>query len=65
MFSGHLFFGARNSESCLSQKFDLRFLSFDCQSSKSDFQNYESFLFSTFWFLFVNQSRVNLNSIKT
>ncbi|WP_446320035.1 hypothetical protein, partial [Vibrio vulnificus] len=42
----------------------LRFLSFDSQSSKSDFQNYESFLFSTFWFLFVNQSRVNLGLVK-
>ncbi|EPS3402221.1 hypothetical protein ACVD4U_004283, partial [Vibrio vulnificus] len=49
----------------LNRKFDLRFLSFDCQSSKSDFQNYESFLFSTFWFLFVNQSRVNLGLGKT
>ncbi|EOH4103466.1 hypothetical protein ACVXVO_004666, partial [Vibrio vulnificus] len=27
---------------------------FDWQSSKSGFQNYESFRFSTFWFLFVN-----------
>ncbi len=69
-FSGQLFFGAKNSERCLSQlsgKREVRavgsirnlmlgFLSFDCQSSKSDFQNYESFLFSTFWFLFVSQS---------
>ncbi|TQQ30010.1 hypothetical protein FLL67_10500 [Vibrio cholerae] len=56
---------ARGWGGWLNQKFDLRFLSFDCQSSKSDFQNYEPFLFSTFWFLFVNQSRANLNSIKT
>ncbi|POB97285.1 hypothetical protein CRN41_12935 [Vibrio vulnificus] len=39
-------------------------MSFDCQSSKSDFQNHELFRFSTFWFLFVNQSRVNLVSRK-
>ncbi|HAS8362631.1 TPA: hypothetical protein I7715_21970, partial [Vibrio vulnificus] len=39
-------------------------MSFDSQSSKSDFQNYESFLFSTFWFLFANQSRVNLGLVK-
>ncbi|RZQ06435.1 hypothetical protein D8T39_20900 [Vibrio vulnificus] len=33
-----------------------------CQNSKSDYQNYDSFWFSTFWFLFVIQSRVNLGS---
>ncbi|AUW39168.1 TPA: hypothetical protein I7730_25840 [Vibrio vulnificus] len=33
-----------------------------CQNSKSDYQNYDSFRFSTFWFLFVIQSRVNLGS---
>ncbi|EOA6554476.1 hypothetical protein ACH7VL_004417, partial [Vibrio vulnificus] len=79
LFSGHLFFGAGSSENCLNQfsckrevrggwlnqQFDLRFLSFDYQISKSDFQNYESFRFSTFWLLFVNQSRVNLVSRKT
>ncbi|PNM67551.1 hypothetical protein AL548_015165 [Vibrio vulnificus] len=49
----------------LNQQFDLRFLSFSGQISKSDFQNYDSFRFSTFWLLCVNQSRVNLGSIKT
>ncbi|POC43776.1 hypothetical protein CRN48_15590 [Vibrio vulnificus] len=33
-----------------------------CQNSKSDYQNYDLFRFSTFWFLFVIQSRVNLGS---
>ncbi|EGR0050569.1 hypothetical protein FR265_23760, partial [Vibrio vulnificus] len=47
-----------------NQQFELRFLSFSSQISKSDFQNYESFRFSTFWLLFVNQSRVNLISSK-
>ncbi|EGQ9353921.1 hypothetical protein F3W76_25110 [Vibrio parahaemolyticus] len=36
-----------------------------CQNSKSDYQNYDSFRFSKFWLLFVNQSRVNLVSRKT
>ncbi|TOO40284.1 hypothetical protein CGH38_21840 [Vibrio parahaemolyticus] len=49
----------------LNQQFDLSFLSFSRQISKSDFQNYELFRFSTFWLLFVNQSRVNLFSRKT
>ncbi|EOS8345612.1 hypothetical protein ACNPDC_004451, partial [Vibrio vulnificus] len=31
-----------------------------CQNSEPEYQNYDSFRFSTFWFLFVNQSRVNL-----
>ncbi|EIT6978101.1 hypothetical protein L2596_004342 [Vibrio vulnificus] len=51
-----IFRQARGYGGWLNQQFDLRFLSFDSQSSKSDFQNYESFLFSMFWFLFVNQS---------
>ncbi|PWY28063.1 hypothetical protein D8T45_17875 [Vibrio vulnificus] len=49
----------------LNQQFDLSFLSFSGQISKSDFQNYESFRFSTFCLLFVNQSRVNRGSSKT
>ncbi|WP_080608899.1 hypothetical protein, partial [Vibrio vulnificus] len=78
LFSGHLFFGAENSECCLNQlsgkrevravgsiqKFDLRFLSFDCQSSKSVFQIYESFQFFRSWLLFVSQHRVNLGFLK-
>ncbi|HDZ3778371.1 TPA: hypothetical protein RSW71_003307 [Vibrio cholerae] len=70
LFSGHLFFVAENSENCLNQfsgkrevgaagsirNLILGFLSFSSQISKSDFQNYESFRFSTFWLLFVNQS---------
>ncbi len=36
-----------------------------CQNSEPDYQNYESFLFSTFWLLCVNQSRVNLGSGQT
>ncbi|EID0062960.1 hypothetical protein LA284_004330 [Vibrio vulnificus] len=55
-----IFGQARGWGGWLNQQSALRFLSFDCQSSMSDFQNYESFLFSAFWFLFVNQSRVNL-----
>ncbi|MBG0757623.1 hypothetical protein BOO21_20070 [Vibrio cidicii] len=43
-----IFGQARCLDCWLNQKFDLRFLSFDSQSSKSDFQNYESFQF--FWF---------------
>ncbi len=39
-------------------------MSFDSQSSKSVFQNYESFRFFDFWLLFVSQSRVNLGSVK-
>ncbi len=81
LFSGHLFFGAKNSENCLNQfsgKREVRavgsirnpFLGFQtsnqiCQNSEPDYQNYESFLFSTFWLLFVNQSRVNLVFRKT
>ncbi|NOI10534.1 hypothetical protein F0254_17010 [Vibrio alginolyticus] len=64
MFFGHLFFGAENSDSCLNQQFDLEFLSFSGRISKLDFQNYESFRFSTFWLWFVNQSRVNFVSNK-
>ncbi|EGR0072772.1 hypothetical protein D8T43_22890 [Vibrio vulnificus] len=36
-----------------------------CRNSKSDYQNYDSFRFSTFWLLYVNQSRVNLGSDHT
>ncbi len=76
LFSGHLFFGAKNSENCLNQfsgKREVRavgsirnpFLGFQtsnqiCQNSEPDYQNYDSFRFSTFWLLCVNQSRVNL-----
>ncbi|WP_438285030.1 hypothetical protein [Vibrio parahaemolyticus] len=31
-----------------------------CQNSEPDYQNYDSFRFSKFWLLFLNQSRVNL-----
>ncbi|HAU8294389.1 TPA: DUF3265 domain-containing protein [Vibrio vulnificus] len=40
-------------------------VSFGGEGGMRKFQNYESFRFSTFWFLFVNQSRVNLVSSKT
>ncbi|KYN24703.1 hypothetical protein AUQ44_02115 [Vibrio cidicii] len=60
-----IFGQARGEGGWLNQQFDLRFLSFSSQISKSDFQNYELFRFSTFWFLFVSQSRVNLGSAKT
>ncbi|EGQ9828842.1 hypothetical protein FWP56_22710 [Vibrio vulnificus] len=43
-----IFQQARGYGGWLNQQFDLRFFSFICQSSKSDFQNYESFQF--FWF---------------
>ncbi|EPM4460571.1 hypothetical protein ACTJ2O_004579, partial [Vibrio parahaemolyticus] len=75
---GLLFFGAGNSENCLIQfsgKREVRAVSsirnpplgFQtsnqiCQNSEPDYQNYDSFRFSTFWLLFVNQSRVNLGS---
>ncbi|POC44899.1 hypothetical protein CRN48_13655 [Vibrio vulnificus] len=36
-----------------------------CQNPKSDYQNYDSLRFSTFWLLSVNQSRVNLGSGQT
>ncbi|RZQ95011.1 hypothetical protein D8T25_22100 [Vibrio vulnificus] len=36
-----------------------------CQNSEPEYQNYDSFRFSAFWFLFVNQSRVNLVFSKT
>ncbi len=78
LFSGQLFFGAGNSENCLNQVSvrhevgavgSIRNLilgfRFGWQSSKSGFQNYESFRFSTLWLLYVNQSRVNLVSRKT
>ncbi|EPW3005119.1 hypothetical protein ACWJ9U_004361, partial [Vibrio vulnificus] len=53
-----IFGQARGEGGWLNQKFDLRFLSFDCKSSKSDFQNYESFQF--FWFLgFVCASKLS------
>ncbi|RZQ18715.1 hypothetical protein D8T40_21290 [Vibrio vulnificus] len=35
------------------------------QNSEPEYQNYDSFRFSTFWFLSVNQSRVNLVFSKT
>ncbi|MBG0757443.1 hypothetical protein BOO21_19110 [Vibrio cidicii] len=60
-----IFEQARGQGGWLNQKFDLRFFSLSSQSSKSDFQNYESFRFSTFWPLFANQSRVNLGLGKT
>ncbi|WP_325205694.1 hypothetical protein, partial [Vibrio sp. 03_296] len=76
-----LFFGARNSENSLIQLSGKRevvavgsirnpFLGFQtsnwiCQNSEPDYQNYDSFRFSTFWLLFVNQSRVNLGSDQT
>ncbi|PNM58826.1 hypothetical protein AL546_009295 [Vibrio vulnificus] len=78
---GHLFFSAENSENCLNQflgKREVRaagsirnpFLGFQtsnqiCQNSEPDYQNYDSFRFSKFWLLFLNQSRVNLVSRKT
>ncbi|ELE7615370.1 hypothetical protein RB978_004263 [Vibrio vulnificus] len=81
LFLGLLFFGAGNSDSCLSQfsgKREVRpvgsirnpFLGFQtsnwiCQNSEPDYQNYDSFRFSTFWLLFVNHSRVNLGSDQT
>ncbi len=81
LFPGHQFFGAGSSENCLNQfsgKREVRaagsirnpFLGFQtsnqiCQNSEPDYQNYESFRFSTFWLLFVNQSRVNLVPGKT
>ncbi|AUL95885.1 hypothetical protein ACWOKN_004319 [Vibrio vulnificus] len=40
----------------LNQQSALRFFSISGQSSKSDFQNHESFQFFGFWALFVNQS---------
>ncbi|MGR2911453.1 hypothetical protein ABMX86_23225, partial [Vibrio vulnificus] len=69
LFSGHLFFGAGNSENCLSQFSSKRevgaagsisisttsFLGLNCQNSKSVFQIYESFQFFRFWLLFVSQ----------
>ncbi|HGS4624612.1 TPA: hypothetical protein ACMDON_003564 [Vibrio cholerae] len=60
LLSGHLFFGAGNSENCLNQ-----FLGLNCQNSKSVFQIYESFQFSGFWLLFVSQCWVNLGFGKT
>ncbi len=81
LFSGHIFFGVGSSENCLNQfsgKREVRaagsirnpFLGFQtsnqiCQSSEPDYQNYDSFRFSTFWLLCVNQSRVNLGSGQT
>ncbi len=81
LFPGHQFFGAGSSENCLNQfsgKREVRavgsirnpFLGFQtsnqiCQNSEPDYQNYDLFRFSTFWLLFVNQSRVNLVSSKT
>ncbi len=78
LFFGHLFFGAGSSENCLNRFSGKRevsaagsirnpFLGFQtsnwiCQNLKSDYQNYDSFRFSTFWFLFVIQSRVNLGA---
>ncbi|PRQ63233.1 hypothetical protein BWR16_06200 [Vibrio sp. V01_P9A10T6] len=46
----HSIFGqARCYDGWLNRKFSLRFFRFSCQSSKSDFQNYESFQFLAFW----------------
>ncbi|AVW99014.1 hypothetical protein BJD94_03360 [Vibrio vulnificus Env1] len=45
---------ARGLGGWLNQKFDIRFFRFSYQSSKSDFQNHESFQFFGFWLLFVN-----------
>ncbi|MGL0949184.1 hypothetical protein, partial [Vibrio vulnificus] len=72
LFSGHLFFGAGNSENCLNQflgKHEVSaagsirnpFLGFQtsnqiCRNSKSDYQNYDSFRFSNPCLLFINQS---------
>ncbi len=66
LFSGHLFFGAKNSENCLNQfsgKREVRavgsirnpFLGFQtsnqiCQNSEPDYQNYDSFGFLRFGF---------------
>ncbi|OXX38328.1 hypothetical protein B9J90_04015 [Vibrio sp. V09_P4A23P171] len=47
---------ARGYSGWLNRKFDLRFFRLSCQSSKSDFQNYESFQFFGFRLLFVHQS---------
>ncbi|RZP62708.1 hypothetical protein D8T53_22420 [Vibrio vulnificus] len=60
-----IFGQARGYGGWLNQQFDLRFLSFSGQISKSDFQNYDSFRFSNLCLLFVNQSRVNLGSGQT
>ncbi|EJO3996440.1 hypothetical protein NRI82_004591 [Vibrio vulnificus] len=49
-----IFGQARGWGGWLNQKFDLSFLSFGHQSSKSDFQNYESFQFFGFRLLFVS-----------
>ncbi len=68
LFSGHLFFGAGNSERCLSQfsgKREFRavgsirslILGFSVLSAKVQsliFKNYESFQFFGFWLLFVS-----------
>ncbi|EOW9411461.1 hypothetical protein ACOCGD_003485, partial [Vibrio cholerae] len=68
LFSRHLFFGAGNSESCLSQfsgKREVRvvgsirklILGFGLEQSKFEvvFQIYESFQFFRSWLLFVSQ----------
>ncbi|EJP4177946.1 hypothetical protein QNF03_003922 [Vibrio cidicii] len=60
-----MFGQARGWGGWLNQQSALRFLSISGQSSKSDFQNHESFHFFGFWALFVNQSRVNLGLGKT
>ncbi len=78
LFSGHLFFGAGSSVNCLNQfsgKREVRaagsisnlilgFLVLAAKFQSLIFKNYESFQFSVFLLLFVNQSRVNLDSIK-
>ncbi|HDY8183027.1 TPA: hypothetical protein RQL23_004436 [Vibrio vulnificus] len=79
LLSGHLFFGAGNSESYLNQfsrkrevaavgsirTLNLGFLVLAAKFPSLIFKNYESFRFSAFWLLFVNQSRVNLVFSKT
>ncbi|EOE4689155.1 hypothetical protein ACKB4K_004354, partial [Vibrio vulnificus] len=51
----HSVFGqARGYGGWLNRKFDLRFFRFSCQSSKSEYQNHESFQFFGFRLLFVS-----------
>ncbi|HDY7540370.1 TPA: hypothetical protein RQJ63_004503, partial [Vibrio vulnificus] len=79
LFSGHLFFGAGNSERCLNQfsgKREVRaigsitnvILGFSVLSAKVQslvFKIISHFSFFDFWLLFVSQGRVNLGSVKT
>ncbi|EPF2682647.1 hypothetical protein ACSL9E_004302, partial [Vibrio vulnificus] len=51
----HSVFGQARGYGCwLNRKFDLRFFRFSCQSSKSEYQNHESFQFFGFRLLFVS-----------